>query len=177
MRLRIPYSHTACASAFISTPQEEAVFNLAHIVPLVLNSVDNEFHTALASPSGDNSVNGDITQVICPRADISALADNVIEDSHVEKATAPSVHVPVSSILLDPFAYKAPTASHVRVRSISQIPVEDTTSDKSAFAVSSIRIFPSQFTPITAVPACDRLISENDTIYHAFRGINQLLLP
>ena len=128
------------------------------------------FHTALASPSGESSVNGDIVPVIYPRADISALADRVIDDSPVENATAPSVPVAVKSILLVQFAYNAPTASPLRVSTISQIPVEDTTSDKSAVAVRLIATFPSPLTHITAVPDYDRLISENHTTNPDLRG-------
>jgi len=135
-----------------------------------LYSVAIVFHTALARPSGDSSVNGVISPVICPRADISALADRVIDDSPVEKATAQSVPVAVRSILLVPFAYKAPTASPVTVSKISQIPVEDTTSDKSAVAFRLIATFPSPLTHITAVPDCDRLISENHTTNPDLRG-------
>lgn len=118
----------------------------------MLYSLAIVFHTALASPSGDSSVNGVISPVICPRADISALAERVIDDSPVEKATAPSVPVAVRSILLVPFAYKAPTAFPLRVSKISQIPVEDTTSERSAVAVRLIATFPSPLTHITAVP-------------------------
>lgn len=128
------------------------------------------FHTALASHSGESSVKGVISPVICPRAEISALAERVIDDSPVENATAHNVQVVVSSILLVPFAYSAPTASPVTVRSISQIPVADTTSDRSAVAVRFIASVPSQLTHITAVPDCDRLISENATTYQALRG-------
>ena len=126
--------------------------SFAPIVPFVLYSVAREFHTALASHSGDNSVNGDIVPVIYPRADISALADSVIVDSPVVNATAQSVQVAVKSIFDVPFAYKAPTASPVSVSTISQIPVEDTTSDKSAVAFRLIATFPSPLTHITAVP-------------------------
>lgn len=110
------------------------------------------FHTALASHSGESSVNGVISPVICPRADISALADRVITDSQVENATAHNVQVAVSSMFDVPFAYKAPTASPVTVSKISQIPVADTTSDNSAVPVRVISICQSQFTPITASP-------------------------
>ena len=126
--------------------------SFAPIVPFVLYSVAREFHTALASHSGDNSVNGDIVPVIYPRADISALADRVIGDSPVVNATAQSVQVAVKSILLVQFAYNAPTASPLRVSTISQIPVADTTSDKSAVAFRLIATFPSPLTHITAVP-------------------------
>ena len=118
----------------------------------MLYSLAIVFHTALASPSGDSSVNGVISPVICPRADISALAERVIDDSPVVNATAQSVPVAVKSILLVPFAYKAPTASPVTVSKISQIPVADTTSDNSAVPVRVISICQSQFTPITASP-------------------------
>lgn len=93
---RILYSHTACAKALRSTHPDEAVFNLAHIVPNVLCSVASESHTAFASHSGDNGVNGDISPVIYPRAVISASAVKVTVDAPVEKAIAQSVPLPVS---------------------------------------------------------------------------------
>lgn len=126
--------------------------SFAPIVPFVLYSVAREFHTALASHSGESSVNGVISPVIYPRAEISALADSVIVDSPVVNATAQSVQVAVKSILLVQFAYNAPTASPVSVSKISQIPVADTTSDKSAVAFRLIATFPSPLTHITAVP-------------------------
>ena len=64
VRLLIPYSHTACARAFISTHPDDAVLSFAPIVPLVLNSEEIVFHTALASHSGESSVKGVITHVI-----------------------------------------------------------------------------------------------------------------
>lgn len=129
----------------------------------MLYSLAREFHTALASHSGESSVNGDIVHVINPRADISALAERVTEDSHVVNATAQSVQIPVSSISDTQFAYKAPTESPVSVRRISQIPVEDTTRESSALAERVIDDSPTQFTPITAFHVPDRLISVNAT--------------
>ena len=70
--------------------------SFAPIVPDVLYSVASESHTALASHSGDNGVNGDISPVIYQRAVISASAVSVMVDSPVEKAIAQSVPLPVS---------------------------------------------------------------------------------
>lgn len=129
--------------------------SFAPIVPRVLYSLAREFHTACASHSGDSSVNGLIVPVINPRADISAVAFIVIEDSPLPNAIAQSVPVADKSILQDPIAYKAPTASPVPVIVIVHSPVADTTSDKSAKPVNVISICPSPFTHITAFPVDD----------------------
>ena len=78
--------------------------SFAPIVPRVLYSFAREFHTALASHSGDSSVNGLIVPVIYQRAFISAVAVSVAVDIPVENATAPSVPVAVRSIFADQFA-------------------------------------------------------------------------
>jgi len=94
----------------------------------------------------------------------------VILDSQVENATAQRVPVAHKTISEVPVPYKTPTDCPVRVSTILQIPVEDTTRDKSAFAVSCIKLSPSPFTPITAVPFPVRFISENATTYPDFLG-------
>lgn len=176
VRLLIPYSHTACARASKSTHQEEAVLSFAPIVPISLFSFASADHTAFARFSGDSSVNGVISPVIYPIADISASAVRVMFDSQVENATAQRVPVAHNTISEVPVPYKAPTDCPVRVSTILQIPVEDTTSDKSAFAVSCIKLSPSPFTHITAVPFPVRFISEKATTYPDFLGSIQPVL-
>lgn len=86
---------------------------------------------------------------------MSAVAFNVIDDSPLPKAIAPSVPVADRSILQDPIAYKAPTASPVQVIVIVHSPVADTTSDRYAKPIKVISICPSPFTHITAFPVDD----------------------
>lgn len=118
----------------------------------MLYSLAREFHTACASHSGESSVNGLIVPVIYQRADISAVAFSVIDDSQLPNAIAPSVPVADRSILQDPTAYKAPTASPVPVIVTVHSPVAETTSERSAVAMREISICPSPFTHITAFP-------------------------
>lgn len=94
--VRTPYCHTACAKAFKSTQPEEAVLSFAHIVQAILFSVAKACHTACANHCGESSVNGVIIPVIWPRAVISASAVILINDSHVEKAIAHNVPIPVN---------------------------------------------------------------------------------
>lgn len=112
-------------------------------------------HTALASHSGDSSVNGFIDPVINPRADISAVQFRDIVLVPVPKAFAHIVPVADSVMALVPAQYIDPINSPVAVTTISQVPLAETTSDRSPRAVSVIQQVQSQFTPITGLAVLD----------------------
>lgn len=95
-------------------------------------------HTAFASHSGDSGVNGFISPVICPRADMIAVGDTVIVATHVQKAFAPIVPFAVSVISLVHDAVSEPITSPVAVTTISQVPFDETTSDRFHNAVTTI---------------------------------------
>lgn len=170
MSERILYSHTACAKALRSTHPDEAVFSFAPIVPDVLYSVASESHTAFASHSGDNGVNGDISPVIYPRAVISASAVMVTIDSQVENAIAQRVPVPVNVAVAFPAPYRAAAISPHIDKVIVQSPVADDIRDSSADHESTIVVSQSPLIPITAVPDCPSCISEKPTTYPATLG-------
>lgn len=136
----------------------------------MLFSIASADHTALARPSGDSSVNGFIAPVINPRADIFASDVFVITISPLPNAIAPTVPVADRDILLVPVAYIVPITSPVAVTTISHTPVDDTTRDRSASAVSVIGQFQSPLTHITGEAVLFSTLSEEATIYQAFLG-------
>lgn len=178
VRLRMLYSHTACASAFMSTHHDDAVLSFCPIVPAVLYSLASVFHTACASHCGDSGVNGDISPVINPSAVIVAVAVSIVCDVPLENAIAHSEPVPVSEILLEPVQYNAQFAFHDSVIVIQHVQFHDTTSDNCAFADNVIIDSPIAFTHITAAPFASSWFSENHTMYQDFLGIiHQLVYP
>lgn len=134
--------------------------SFAPIVFAVLFSLAIADQTAFASHSGERGVNGFISPVICQRADITAVGDTVIVDTHVQKAFAPTVPFAVSDISLVHDAVSDPITSPVAVTTISQVPFDDTTSESSHNAVTTISQFPSQFTHITGFAVLDVVFSE-----------------
>jgi hypothetical protein len=129
--------------------------SFAPIVFAVLFSLARADQTAFASHSGESGVNGFISPVICQRADITAVGDTVIVDTHVQKAFAPIVPFAVTSISLVQEAVSDPITSPVGVITISQVPFDDTTSDRFHNAVTTTSHVPSQFTHITGFAVLD----------------------
>jgi energy-converting hydrogenase Eha subunit A len=73
-------------------------------------------------------------------------------------------------MLLVPAQYIVPIVCPVAVTIILQVPADDTTSDRSASAVSVISQLPTPLTHITGLAVLFSTLSEEATIYQAVLG-------
>lgn len=164
------YPHKACARAFKSIHPDPAAFNLDPIVLGSLFSLARDDQIALANHSGESSVNGFISPVMCHIAEI--VADPLrfillVPDQNALAHISPVAKNVISNV---PTPYITHKVCPVAVMVTSHIPLADTTSDNTHTITVVAETSQDIFIPLTAFHNPSSRLSENPFRYPAVRG-------